>query len=141
MMFVFFHPTSFPLLWRVLVANLWKALLGGIRVVLFPKRWDLLELTSFRILWFMPWDPPSLVSVSSGALSTAHGMPGIHFLSGQPRPRGRKWNALKYLVQSQVIFPVFNLDTVVCALREWVENFEQEIASCQIHLKCSNPPI
>ena len=109
--------------------------------MLIPKMQKLLEITSFRFLWFTPWDPPSMVRAWSGVLSSALGMPGIHLLSGLPRQRGRKWNTLKYLVPSQVIFPVFNLDTVVCALREWVENFEQKVTSCQIYLECSNPPL
>ena len=86
--------------------------------MLLPKTQKLLKLMSFRILWFTPWDPPFMVRVWSGVLISDLGMPGIHLLSGLPRPRGRNRNTLKYLALSQVIFPVFNLDTVVCSLRE-----------------------
>lgn len=68
-------------------------------------------------------------------------MPGIHLPCGLPRPRGRNWKAPKSLALGQVVFPVFNLDAAECALCEWVEISEREIAFCQIRLKCSDPPI
>lgn len=109
--------------------------LAWVRVVFSPYRQDL-ERTRFGILWFLPWDPPSLERVSGGVLRTARGMPGICLLRGLPRPRGRNRHALNHLVPSQAIFPVFNLSTAIWALCEWAEIFEQEIASCQIYLKC-----
>lgn len=132
-----YHPSCYS------ECQWWSISLNGasclsVRVVFSPYRQDQ-ESTRFGILWLLPWDPPSLERLSGGVLRIARGMPGIHLLHllcGLPRPRGRNRHALKHLVPSQAIFPVFNLSTAISALCEWAEIFEQEIASCQMYLKC-----
>lgn len=58
-------------------------------------------------------------------------MPGIHLLCASFRPTAEAKAPWELLVSGQVVFPVFTFNTAVCTLREWVEAFEWEIASCQ----------